>query len=506
MGIIKKLCACTICAVVAGCMLAGCAAKKEVAPDPFFEKWRVMAHESRGTSPKPRERALEISEEERTREPESPAVAETAQKKMLPQTIVSLKMRNADISIILRGLARAANQNILIKDGLQGKVSVDFNKVQWDEAFLSIMRSQNLAYVWEGDIIRIVTLEDMEKNLQLESFREKRREQEILRMKLSPLLTKIFPIDYADVVKLKESLELLLTKDEKGTPYGSIQVNDHTNSLIIQATRDDMERIVPMISKIDKPTPQIRIEANIVETTRETARNLGIQWGGSYTNTINDTLYNIRGTQTDSNYGVNFPIPDTTLGTAGGLASLGLTFWKVGGSILDVQLQALQSQGKLNILSTPSITTLDNQTAFTENGEKVPYVTIDEDGNREVEFEDAVLRLEITPHVIDGSNLKMKIVINKDEVDTTRDVQGNPFIIKKRTDTTLIVKDGETIVISGLSKTRESKGDQGVPWAKDVPVLGWLFKGEDRTSKLEEVLIFITPRILETGVAAKNAS
>ncbi len=169
-----------------------------------------------------------------------------------------------------------------------------------------------------------------------------------------------------------------------------------------------------------------------------------------------------------------------------------------------MQLSALQSRGKLNILSSPSITTLDNQMAFTENGERVPFVSYS-DGDQEVSWEDAVLRLEITPHVIDGQSLKMKILIKKDEVDTSRDVAGNPYIIKKQTDTTLIVNDGETVVISGLSKQRTSGGDAGVPGLKDIPGLGYLFKADSKAEKLEEVLIFITPRILKPEVAPQQA-
>ena len=190
---------------------------------------------------------------------------------------------------------------------------------------------------------------------------------------------------------------------------------------------------------------------------------------------------------------------------AGGAASLGLMIGSIGGNILDLQLSALQKDGKLNILSSPSITTMDNQMAFTENGEKVPFSTLDTSvtpPTRTVKFEDAVLRLEITPHVIDGRNLSMKILVKKDEVDTSRTVEGNPFIIKKQTSTSLIVQDGETIVISGLTKQRGSNSDSGVPGLKDVPVLGWLFKGEEKTEKMEEVLIFITPKILPTTIAA----
>lgn len=138
--------------------------------------------------------------------------------------------------------------------------------------------------------------------------------------------------------------------------------------------------------------------------------------------------------------------------------------------------------------------------AFTENGEKIPYSTLDTSVSpptRTVKFEDVVLRLEITPHVIDGKNLLMKIIVKKDEVDTSRSVDGNPFIIKKQTVTSLIAKDGETIVISGLTKQRALGGDSGVPWLKDIPVMGWLFKGESKSEKMEEVLIFITPKILQ---------
>ena len=197
---------------------------------------------------------------------------------------------------------------------------------------------------------------------------------------------------------------------------------------------------------------------------------------------------------------MNFP---AALDTSTPLGSLGLFFGKIGGNMLEVQLQALQKDNKLNILSSPSITTLDNQKAYTENGERVPYVTTETSGGtttQTTKFEDVVLRLEITPHVIDGKNLKMEILVKKDEVDMTRkSSMGDPYIIKKETKTELIVQDGETIVISGLTKQRKSKGESGVPWLKDVPILGWAFKSDSKGDNMEEVLIFITPHILPVG-------
>jgi len=201
----------------------------------------------------------------------------------------------------------------------------------------------------------------------------------------------------------------------------------------------------------------------------------------------------------------DFPADFVTAGGAG--FTLGILTEKIGRSLLNFQLSALQAEGKLNILSSPSLTTLDNQMAFTENGEKIPYVATDKDGNREVKFEEAVLRLEIKPHVIDGKNLRMDIVVKKDEVDTSRNVDGNPFIIKKQTETSLIVEDGETIVISGLTRQRRLGSEDGIPGLKDIPLLGYLFKGTNKenlmfkgTNKenlMEDVLIFITPYILK---------
>jgi type IV pilus assembly protein PilQ len=213
---------------------------------------------------------------------------------------------------------------------------------------------------------------------------------------------------------------------------------------------------------------------------------------------------------------VNFPAGSAGTGildaAAGPLGTLGLMFGVIGGNLLEVELQALQKDSKLNIISSPSITTLDNQKAFTENGQKVPFVTLTTSvpgalPTQTVTFENAVMKLEITPHVIDGKNLKMKILVQKDELDFTHaaSMLGNPIIIKKLTETNLIVKDGETIVISGLTKETKGDGDAGWPWLKDVPVLGWVFKADNKSEAMEEVLIFITPHILQTASIENKA-
>ena len=502
-------------------LIFGCAGSQTGQKDPLFEKWTKMAETAAGHSPAPRERSSAIGQAIQKATGETAEGQPVAPVRKLPSRPVSLKIRQADIKTVLRSLARIVDLNVLVKNEIKGEVTIDFQDVPWNQAFNSLMRTQGLTHVWEGDILRVMTLEDMELDL-------KRKTQEMGVRWVEPLLTVVVPIDYAKPKDLKENLESFLTRNKEDKPRGSIRVDEHSNSLIISAIKDDITKMMPIIEKIDKPTPQIQIRANIVETTKDTARNLGIQWGGMYNRNIgNHDLWVTPGGSNPSvgatpnpmgggynpiygaggisgqGYGVNFPVAASAMTAAGGAASLGLMIGSLGGNILDLQLSALQKEGKVNILSSPSITTLDNQKAFTENGAKVPFVSTDKDGKTEVKFEDAVLRLEITPHVIDGRNLMMKILVRKDEVDETEahKVLGNPRIIKKQTETTLIVQDGETIVISGLTKQQGSNSVSGIPGLKDIPVLGWLFKGEGKSESMEEVLIFITPKILSTRVS-----
>ncbi len=492
----------------------GCAGKETIKKDKFFEKWKVMAEKSKGYSPSKKVRPTKLPEEKKE------AVLEkedqVAPEKPLPTQKISLSMHDMDVAVLLRSLAKIAGQNLMINADVKGKINMNVEAAPWDQVFLGILRTQGLTYKWEGDIIRIVTVEDMEHDLKIENIQKKRKAQEVELRRVQPLMTKVVNIDYSDANKVKGNLQEFLTKDTKGKPRGSIMVDEHTNSVIIQAIRDDIAKMIPLIQELDKPTPQILIEANIIETTRDTARELGIRWGGLYHTTQQgeDKKYwvgpgaNTGGVMGQSlNTGIdpttgtaaNFPANFVTTGGLG--FGLGLVGAEIGKYLLNIELSALQEAGKLNILSSPSITTLDNQTAFTENGEKIPYVSTDKEGNREVKFEEAVLRLEIKPHVIEGKYLRMEITIIKDEVDTSRTVDGNPFIIKKQTKTCLIVRDGETIVISGLTRQRRFGSKDGIPGLMNIPLFGYLFKRDNKENTMEEVLIFLTPRILKERAA-----
>jgi type IV pilus assembly protein PilQ len=542
-------------------LIFGCSSKI-TQPDPFLEKWSTMADTSAGSSPVARSRSdvrrMNCFGMEAVEKEVGDVKKDISAKRLLPDNRISLKMNKSDIKVVLRSLARVVGLNIIVggKNEVKGEVTVDFRDVPWDQAFTNLLRAHQLTYSWNDEIIMIKTSEDKKDDLAAKN-------QEVELQQLDRLVTCVIPIYYitlkpSPTVERKFSAKSALSSTDTGrtsdlastgasasaqssseitqnlasfmTGPGSIGVEPNTNSLIIQATQNDIKRLLSIIETLDKPSPQIQIKANIVETTKQMARQLGIQWGGMYAQRVgNESIYVTPGGTIPSSttggtaasaptprplsgaytptaggpYGIagqgfaaNFP---ADLMTAAGAGSLGLIFGTIGGNLLEMQLNALQKDSKLNILSSPSITTLDNQTAFTENGERVPVNTQSVSQgtvSNTVTYIDAVLRLEIKPHVIDDKTLSMKIIVKKDEVDTTRQVQGNPYIIKKQTETNLIVGDGETIVISGLTKQRTGGGDTGIPGLKDVPVLGWLFKSDDKVESMEEVLIFITSTIL----------
>jgi type IV pilus secretin PilQ/predicted competence protein len=340
----------------------------------------------------------------------------------------------------------------------------------------------------------------MNRNLERLTTDQKIKAQEKDMELVEPLITQVVEIEFADAKKLKESLSMFLSGNKEGQPIGSVMVDEHTNSLIIHAIYSDLERMLPLIVELDKPTPQILIEAHIVEATKDVSMELGIQWGGLYNN--GDVWVTPGANSSGVLNNTLSPGIDPTSGNAfsSGAASatgltLGFALEDIGNGILSAQLSALQTEGKVNILSSPSITTLDNQKAVIESGQEVPYQTV-ENGEVKIEYKKAVLSLEVTPHVIGDNTLKLNINTKKDELDFANAVGGQPAIRTKSAITNVLLFDGQTTVIGGLSKENSDRKESGVPWLKDIPILGYLFKGRGTKDNLDEVLIFITPHIL----------
>ncbi|KPJ76755.1 MAG: hypothetical protein AMJ54_10490 [Deltaproteobacteria bacterium SG8_13] len=481
----------------------GCASsKQETASTKFFEQWKARVEDSQGYSPPRKIRSREgLDPAAPGKEPESLKPLEKA----LPTRPVTMKMSDIDVSVLLRALARVANQNIMLNEKVSGKVNINITDAPWDQAFLGLLRTQGLTYTWEGDIIRILTVQDMENEV-------KREVQKNELAKIEPYVTRILKINYAEAGKLSNNLQNFISTGKEGGPLGTVMVDEHTNSLIVQAIPSDVRRIIDVVEVLDRPISQILIEAQIVETTNDTARALGVQWGGLLYGSSNGKNYWMGpGSEAPEDTSIfdpdtgqpieffppvgnvsNFPV---NLTDGIGL-SLGFLFQNIGNSVLSAQLQALQEEGLLNILSSPSVTTLENQISLIESGDRIPIQTV-ENGEVSIQYIQAVLKLEVTPNVIDGDTLKLKIVVNKDEPDFSRTVGGNPTIITRKAETNVILFNGQTTVIGGLSEEKTATGSQGIPYLKDVPGLGWLFGNKTRSNEMDELLIFITPYILE---------
>ena len=531
-------------------LIFGCLGqKKQVQKQTFMDKWKERAKASGGYSPSARKMILPTPEKPEVVGPVKAAFpAETAAtEKPLPTDTINMKMHDVQLAVLLRALARIANQNIMINENVTGKASININSAPWDQVFLGILKTHGLTYKWEGDIIRIVTIDDLKKELELQKenqnfklkVEEYKRDIHSLKKVNEPLTTRVIPIRYGDLEPLKRTVEKVLKARRAaieaesktgtaggcaGSAPGEVMMDEHSHALVIHARQSDMVELVRLIQDLDKPTLQIRIEAHIVEATENTARHLGVEWSGLFLNasgdrfnwvgsqpsdtgqTLYDTSQNPQWAQPSTGNLVN-AVPGA-IGTSGG--SLAYQFQKKGIGLLSVQLKALQDQGELNILSSPAITTLDNKEASIESGKKVPFQTV-EDGDVKIEFKDALLKLLVTPHVIDSQTLRLEIETNNDELDFANAVGGQPAITTRKAKTTVVLFDGQTTVIGGLSKRNVNESELGVPGLKDVPLLGHLFKGQSRSNQFDELLIFITPHILKkrtigeaAGVAAQK--
>lgn len=549
--------------------VTGCAGPPEVKKTDDFNEWREKAKTSQGYSPGPRGKVLPDQaappqaqpaqeptprEEGKAREPKKEV---KAPEKTLPAQPMTLKMTEEwEIGKLLRFMARIADVSILINENVKGSAKLNVHKAPWDQVFVGILNANGLTYQWEGDIIRIVTLEDREKARRLVEAKTKMLVEEAeyeVKLKtlkaearrLEPYNTRIVYINYSDAKQIATNLEKLIgvhveeKPQAEGQPSGkgeqlsretfkrmpSVAVDTHNNALILHAIEPDIVKMAQLIEQLDRPTPQILIDAHLVQTTKETARELGIKWGGLYHGTNNGKNYYLgpgMGSQDgvsgagintpvnpQSGTAANFPAPSlqsqTTGATAAALANpaaftIGFLSQELGKYILDVELSALEQQRKLKIISSPSISTMDNQKAYIESGREIPYQTVDQYGNINIEWKDAVLKLEVTPHVIEGGVLRMKILTQKDEADFTdaTKVQGTPTIIKRKAETTVVILDGQTTVIGGLSEETAENADTGIPGLKEIPLLSWLFKSDAKNKRMDELLIFITPHILKT--------
>ena len=403
-------------------------------------------------------------------------------KKVYTGEKIALDFYDTDIKNVFRILREVSGKNFAIDKDVSGKVTMTLDKpVPWDQVLDLVLRMNQLGQTYEGDIVRIATLETLknEDNLRkakLEALRQSREEARAL----EPLVNKYIAVNYANAgTEIKPHLDKILTEGR-----GSLSVDKKNNQLIITDTAAKVAQASDIVKRIDKVTSQVIIEAKVVEVSNDFSRSLGIDWDLAYGDT-SDPL-----NTANTGWSMNFPSTTAT-------STIGVTFSRLSGVpyVINAQLNALETTGEGRILSSPKILTLDNKKASIKQGLEFPYFERDSSGGSSVKFKDIDLLLEVTPHVTPDNRISMSILITKNDVDSL--VGGVPALATNEAETELLVNDGDTVVIGGIIKNTNNIGESGFPGLSRIPLLGWLFKTKNTSTENNELLIFITPRIVQ---------
>jgi type IV pilus assembly protein PilQ len=413
---------------------------------------------------------------------------------------ISLDFKDADLANVFRIIAEVSNLNIITTDDVKGRVSVRLINVPWDQALDIVLKSKSLGATHEGNILRIAPLAKLraEDKARLDA----KKEVEKLQATLEGVIETI-PINYSKASDLEGKIKDLLSEG------GKVQIDDRTNTIIVRDLRKNVEEIKSLIATLDTATPQVLIEARIVEVDTTFTRELGVQWGGIQQGASGNGRWGVSGFQDPSgaflpglpisntpdpfetaNFAVNLP---AAVGQgAGGGISFGIFRDNFR---LDLSLSALEASGKGKVVSSPKVVTIDNKEATIEQGTQIPYSTVSASGTN-TQFVDAVLSLKVTPHITPEGSVIMKLEAKNDSQGETG-ASGQPAINKKKATTEILVRDGETAVIGGILQVSRNEDLSAVPWLHKIPILGLLFRKDTNSSSNRELLIFVTPKILK---------
>jgi type IV pilus assembly protein PilQ len=425
---------------------------------------------------------------------------------------IDLDLKDADIHNILRLLADVGRVNIVTADDVSGNVTIRMRNVPWDQALDVVLQAKGLGMVRSGNLIRVAPLATLQKERELRLAAAKQEYE------LTPLETRLIPVSYAQADELQARAKDLLS------PRGSIAVDERTNVLIARDIAGNLNNIEELTRSLDTQTPQVLVEARIVEATSRYLRDIGIQWGGDATfseatgnptgiafpskvgiaggnydqNTPSRGLSPFQGNVPQPNFAVNLP---AATGTGQG-GALGFSLGSIDNNFnIGLRLSAAEASGMLRIVSSPRILTLDNRDARISQGTLIPFSQISAQGVQTT-FQEAKLQLLVRPHVTADGSVSMHVKINRDEPDFNQtSARGDPTILKREAETDLLVMDGHTAVIGGIYTRNTGRNLDQVPFFGDIPILGILFQRRRASDTRNELVIFLTPRIVNRAEA-----
>ncbi len=408
---------------------------------------------------------------------------------------LSLNFQNIKVRSVLQLIADFTNLNLVVSDSVDGTITLRLKNVPWDQALDLILKTQGLAKRKNGNVLLVAPAEEIRKREQAALKNKRSREQ------LESLRTEFISVNYAkatDIAALLEGEDSFLSK------RGSVSVDKRTNTLIVQDTSDRLNTVRNLVTTLDVPVQQVLIEARVLIASSDVAHKIGVSWGGaaqaSY-NGGNDGLFVGSGGSVTSGMSsgsisappsgmvVDLGVPDPTA------TRFSLGFIHKSTKLLQLELSALDSQGEARLVATPKVLTADQQTAVIASGQEIPYSTTSQGGTN-VQFKEAELKLEVTPHITPDNRVIMDITVNDDSPAGTA-ANGEIIINTQKLETSVLVDDGETVVLGGIFQRQRSHQVVKTPFLGDIPWLGALFRKKVKVDKKQELLIFITPRLVE---------
>ena len=431
--------------------------------------------------------------------------AQGSKRRVYHGAVVDLDVKDAPLHDLLRLLADTGHISIVVPESIDPKITVKLKRVPWDQALEVILQSYGLWYRRDGTIFRVAS----QKDLDAEDAAEAARRDAAIKAE-APQVERV-NLNYANATELRPTLEPMLS------PHGKIEVDSRTNALIINDVAANRAAIVRLAYDLDTQTPQISIEARIVEARSTFLREIGVQWGGNaiagaaggnatglvwpsnvaITGANSDAATIATGVAAPSDFAVNLPAA-TGAGEGG---ALGFSLGSIGGNFnINLRLSALEDSGNVRIISAPKVTVLNNKEAKISQGVSIPISVVSAAGTN-TQFVQADLALTVTPYVSQRDcAIAMNLVVTKNEPDFVNvGARGDPTILRKEARTQMLVADGETTVLGGIYTRNAGVAYKKVPLLGDIPVLGWLFKNRRENDDRTEILVFITPKITNKG-------
>ncbi len=430
---------------------------------------------------------------------------------------LSLNFQDIPVRSVLQLLADFTGLNMVVSDTVGGSITLRLKNVPWDQALDIILKTKGLSKRQTDNVIMIAPTEEIAAREQLELESQKQIEE------LAPLHSDLIQVNYG---KASDFAELLKAEENQlMSPRGSVTVDTRTNTLLIRDTNAQLESIRQLIGKLDIPVRQVMIESRIVIANDDFARDIGVRFGlksntkiggdneamiaGGLPGHISDfgvdagqfmgVHTGIENPAGSGNEALMVNLPQTLSPGRGG--AVNLLLGKVGSYLLNLELSAMQQEGKGEIVSSPRVITADQHKATIKQGVEIPYQQSSSSGATNVAFKEAVLKLEVTPHITPDDRIKMDLIVRKDNPDFARAVLGVPPVNTRSVETSVLVENGETIVLGGVFERNRSKSVERVPFFGELPYVGAMFRQTQRKDENSELLLFVTPSIIKSGLS-----